>query len=233
MGNSSFYMHYVQVKVIVLRQLQFGVKRTLDIFLGLMGLGILVIPFVIISMIIKLNSKGPVFFRQERVGKNGRPFKTWKFRTMIVGAVKRGLGYNVTHDDNRITRVGKFLREWGIDELPQLFNVLKGDMSIVGPRPTLQYQVDQYNAFQRRRLLAKPGITGWALIHGRNLLSWKERIKYDVWYVDHWSLGLDLWIMLKTLWIVLVTREGVYGKEGINDDFARPVRRGGGISDER
>jgi lipopolysaccharide/colanic/teichoic acid biosynthesis glycosyltransferase len=106
-------------------------------------------------------------------------------------------------------------------------------MSIVGPRPTLKYQVDQYNDFQRRRLLVKPGVTGWALIHGRNLLSWEERIKYDIWYVDHWSLRLDLWIMLKTLWIVLVTREGVYGKEGINDDFAGPVHRGGGIGEER
>ena len=211
--------------VIASRKLRFGIKRILDVLLDLVGLGILIIPFVIIAVAIKLDSTGPIFFRQERVGKNGRPFKPWKFRTMVVGAVKQGLGYNVAHDDNRITRVGKFLREWGLDELPQLINVLKGEMSIVGPRPTLKYQVDQYNAFQRRRLLVKPGITGWALIHGRNLLSWKERIKYDVWYVDHWSLGLDLWIMLKTLWIVLITREGVYGKGGINDDFTGPSPR--------
>lgn len=206
--------------MVVPRQLQFGVKRTLDIFLGLIGLGVFVIPFAIIALAVRLDSRGPAFYRQERVGKDGRPFKTWKFRTMVVGAVKRGLGYNVAHDDHRITRVGRFLRAWGLDELPQLINVLKGEMSIVGPRPTLQYQIDQYNAFQRRRLLVKPGITGWALIHGRNLLSWEERIKYDVWYVDHWSLWLDLGIMFKTLWVVLVRREGIYGANGINYDFS-------------
>jgi undecaprenyl phosphate N,N'-diacetylbacillosamine 1-phosphate transferase len=206
--------------VIASKQLQFGTKRALDIFLGLIGLGILSIPFALIAITIKLDSRGPVFFRQERVGRSGRTFKTWKFRTMVVGAVKQGLGYNVAHDDNRITRVGKFLREWGLDELPQLINVLKGEMSIVGPRPTLKYQVDQYNAFQRRRLLAKPGITGWALIHGRNLLSWEERIRYDVWYVEYWSLWLDLSIMLRTLWVVLIKREGIYGAKGINYDFS-------------
>ena len=199
---------------------QLILKRLIDILLSLIGLVFLAIPFAIITLAIKLDSKGPVFFRQERVGLNGKVFKTWKFRTMIVGAVKRGLGYNVAQDDPRVTRVGRFLRSWGLDELPQLVNVLKGEMSIVGPRPTLQYQVDRYDEFQRRRLLAKPGITGCALIHGRNLLSWEERIKYDVWYVDHWSILLDLWIMLKTLWVVLVTREGVYEKNaGLNDRF--------------
>ncbi|MBW2040299.1 MAG: sugar transferase, partial [Deltaproteobacteria bacterium] len=172
------------------------------------------------------------FFRQERAGKGGKLFKTWKFRTMVVGAVNQGLGFNVAQDDPRITRVGRFLREWGLDELPQLINVLKGEMSIVGPRPTLNYQVDQYNNTQRRRLLVKPGITGWALIHGRNLLTWEERIRYDVWYVDHWSLWLDLWIMLKTLWIVLVTKEGVYGKGGVNDDFTGPAPRAEGVKED-
>ena len=197
----------------------------MDFFLSLIGLGILVIPFGIFALAIKLDSKGPIFFKQERVGKNGRLFKQWKFRTMIVGAVDQGLGFNVAQNDSRITRVGKFLRAWSLDELPQLINAFKGEMSIVGPRPTLKYQVDQYNDFQRRRLLVKPGITGWALIHGRNLLSWEERIKYDIWYIDHWSLWIDLWIMLKTLWIVLVTREGVYGKGGINEDFTGPAPR--------
>jgi lipopolysaccharide/colanic/teichoic acid biosynthesis glycosyltransferase len=219
--------------MIVPRQLQFGIKRILDIFLSLIGLGILVIPFIIIALAVKLDSKGPVFFRQERVGKSGRLFKTWKFRTMVVGAIKQGLGYNVSQNDNRITRPGKFLRAWGLDELPQLINVLKGEMSIVGPRPTLKYQVDQYNGFQRQRLLVKPGITGWALIHGRNLLVWKERIKYDVWYVNHWSLWLDLWIMLKTLWIILITREGVYGKGGINDDFTGPYPTIEGVKSDK
>ena len=194
-------------------------KRLIDILLSLIGLVFLAIPFALIALAIKLDSKGPVFFRQERVGLKGKIFKTWKFRTMVVGAVNKGLGYNVAKNDPRITRVGRFLRNWGLDELPQLINVLKGEMSIVGPRPTLQYQVDQYDAFQRRRLLVKPGITGWALIHGRNLLSWEERIKYDVWYVEHWSIPLDIWIMFKTIWVVLIKREGIYGKEGVNDPF--------------
>lgn len=139
----------------------------------------------------------------------------------------------MAHGDLRITRVGRFLREWGFDELPQLINVLKGEMSIVGPRPTLRYQVDQYDDFQRRRLLVKPGITGWALVHGRNLLSWEERIKYDVWYVDHWSLWLDLQVMFKTLWVVLVTREGVYGNGGVNDDFTGPIHRVRGMKGDK
>lgn len=204
------------------RTAKLAFKRVLDVFISFVSLVPLAIPFAVIAVAIKLDSEGPVFFRQERVGKDGKLFKTWKFRTMIEGAVNKGLRYNVAEDDPRITRVGQFLREWSLDELPQLMNVLKGEVSIVGPRPTLKYQVDRYNDFQRRRLLAKPGITGWAVIHGRNLLSWEERITYDVWYVDHWSLGLDLWIMLKTLWIVLITREGVYGKGGVNDDFTGP-----------
>jgi len=201
---------------------QLILKRLVDILISLIGLILLAIPFAAIVLAIKLDSKGPVFFRQERVGLNDSKFKPWKFRTMVVGAVKQGLGYNVAKDDPRITRVGRSLRSWGVDELPQLINVLKGEMSIVGPRPTLKYQVKQYNDFQRKRLLVKPGITGWALIHGRNLLSWEERIKYDVWYVDHWSIWLDLWIMIKTIWVVLITREGLYERNaGLNDEFNR------------
>lgn len=206
-----------------MKSLQLVLKRVLDIAASLLSLALLVAPFAIIALAIKLDSKGPVFFRQERVGLNGRVFKTWKFRTMVEGAANQGLGYNVAKDDPRITRVGRFLRAWGLDELPQLINVLRGEMSIVGPRPTLKYQVERYNDFQRQRLLVKPGITGWALIHGRNLLAWEERIKYDVWYVNHWSLWLDLWIMLKTIWVVLIKREGVYGPAGINDDFTGPL----------
>jgi len=205
------------------KSLQLVLKRVLDIAVSLLSLVLLVVPFALIALAIKLDSKGPVFFRQERVGLNGRVFKTWKFRTMVVGAVDQGLGYNVTQDDPRITKVGRFLRSWGLDELPQLINVLRGEMSIVGPRPTLEYQVEEYDDFQRDRLLVKPGITGWALIHGRNLLTWEERIKYDVWYVDHWSIVLDLWIMLRTIWVVLIKREGVYGPAGINDDFSGPA----------
>ncbi|MGQ9477795.1 MAG: sugar transferase [Candidatus Bipolaricaulia bacterium] len=203
---------------------QLAFKRALDLGIALIGLILLALPFALIALLIKLDSKGPVFFRQERVGRQGRIFKPWKFRTMIEGAVAQGLGYNVARDDPRITRVGRFLRDWGLDELPQLINVLKGEMSLVGPRPTLKYQVERYDEFQRKRLLVKPGITGWALIHGRNLLSWEERIKYDVWYAEHWSIWLDLRILLKTIWVVLIKREGVYGPGGVNDDFTGPSR---------
>ncbi|MCK4394308.1 sugar transferase [Candidatus Bipolaricaulota bacterium] len=213
-------------------RLQLTLKRVLDILISFIGLVLLSIPFAIIATAIKLDSKGPVFFRQERIGLNGRIFKTWKFRTMVAGAVNQGLGYNVAKRDSRITRVGRVLREWGLDELPQLINVLKGEMSIVGPRPTLEYQVERYDDFQRRRLLVKPGITGWALIHGRNLLTWEERIKYDVWYVDHRSIWLDLWIMLKTIWVVLIKREGIYGPAGTNDDFTGPSPQVKGIKQD-
>jgi len=201
---------------------QLILKRLVDILVSLIGLILLAIPFAAIALAIKLDSRGSVLFRQERVGLNGRVFKPWKFRTMVVGAVEQGLGYNVAKDDPRITRVGRFLREWGLDELPQLINVLRGEMSIVGPRPTLKYQVEQYSDFQCKRLLVKPGITGWALIHGRNLLTWEERIKYDVWYVDHRTIWLDLWVMIKTIWVVLIKREGLYGESGVNDPFVSP-----------
>jgi len=116
---------------------------------------------------------------------------------MVVGAVQQGLGYNIAKDDSRITRVGALLRNWGMDELPQLINVFVGEMSLVGPRPTLRYQVEHYNDFQRRRLKMKPGITSLAVVSGRNALSWKERIELDVWYVEHWSLWLDIKILFK------------------------------------
>ena len=196
-------------------------KRLLDLGISIIGLIILAIPFTVIAIAIKLDSKGPVFFRQNRIGLNGKIFKPWKFRTMFIGAINKGLGYNVASHDPRITKVGWILRGWGLDELPQLINVFFGEMSIVGPRPTLKYQVEQYNNFQRQRLSAKPGITGWALIHGRNLLTWEERIEYDVWYSKHWSIWLDFWIMLKTLWVVLITHEGVYGAGGVNYDFTK------------
>jgi lipopolysaccharide/colanic/teichoic acid biosynthesis glycosyltransferase len=201
---------------------QLILKRLIDILLSLIGLSLLAIPFAIIALAIKLDSKGPIIFRQERVGKDGRSFKVWKFRTMGVGAVRKGLGYNVAKDDSRITRVGAVLRNWGLDELPQLINVFAGEMSLVGPRPTLRYQVEHYNDFQRRRLQVKPGITSLAVVSGRNALSWKERIELDVWYVKHWSLWLDIKILFKTLWIVLVTHEGLYGEDGVNDPFVVP-----------
>ena len=198
---------------------KFG-KRILDLCLAVPALIVLAIPFVFIALAIKLDSRGPVFFRQERVGKDGRPFILLKFRTLQQDS-RRGEIDLLAKDDPRITRVGRFLREWGLDELPQLWNVVKGDMSLVGPRPTLRYQVERYDAQQRRRLLVKPGITGWALIHGRNALTWQERIELDLWYVDHVSFFLDLRILWRTV-IVVLRREGLYGPGGINDTFVEP-----------
>ena len=194
------------------------IKNILDKIISLFALVVLSPFFLIIAALIKLDSNGPVLFMQERVGKNGRLFNSIKFRTMICQSIEKGLGLNIKHDDERITRAGKFLRTWSLDELPQLINVLKGDMSIVGPRPTLPYQVELYNDFQQRRLLVNPGITGWAQVNGRNAISWEERIKLDVWYVENWSLWLDFRIMLKTIKVV-IKKEGLYGARGINDDF--------------
>jgi len=198
---------------------QLFLKRIFDFFGALIGLILLSPLFLIVAILIKLDSPGPVFFKYERIGKDGKPFSPFKFRTMKEGAIKEGLGFNVAQNDSRITRIGKFLRKWGIDELPQLINVLKGEMSLVGPRPTFRYQVEKYEDFQKKRLLMKPGITGWALICGRNLLSWEERIKYDVWYVENWSLWLDFKIILKTFYFIFIKQGGIYGKEGINDPF--------------
>ena len=197
-------------------------KRLIDLLLSAPLLVLLAIPFTAIALAIKLDNRGPVFFRQERVGMGGQRFRVWKFRTMIVNAVSQGLGNTMASNDDRITRVGRFLRKFGVDELPQILNVLSGEMSLVGPRPTLSYQVEHYDATQRRRLEVRPGITSLAVVSGRNALSWVDRIELDVWYIDHWSLGLDLRILLRTLWCVLVTHEGLYGKDGVNDPFIEP-----------
>jgi exopolysaccharide biosynthesis polyprenyl glycosylphosphotransferase len=194
-------------------------KRIFDIIISLAGLVVLSPLLLIIAVLIKLTSAGPIFFKQERIGLNGKPFYPFKFRTMIEGAVDKGLGITVSENDERITAIGKFLRKWGIDEFPQLINVLTGEMSLVGPRPTLRYQVEQYTDLQKKRLLMKPGLAGWAMIHGRNSLTWEERIKYDMWYVENWSLWLDIKIIFKTIYLIFIKQEGVYGKNGINDSF--------------
>ena len=150
------------------------------------------------ALAVKLDDGGPVLYRQTRVGKDGRDFELVKLRTMIVGAETQGAGYAVNRGDARITRIGRFLRRTSLDELPQLWNVVRGDMSVIGPRPTLRYQVDRYSERQRRRLDVLPGITGWAQIHGRAALSWDERIELDVWYVEHRSALTDLLILLRT-----------------------------------
>ncbi len=150
------------------------------------------------ALAVKLDGGGPVFFRQTRVGKDSVDFELLKLRTMVVGAEKIGAGYAVNEGDSRITKVGRILRKLSIDELPQFWNVVRGDMSIVGPRPTLRYQVEEYTPRQARRLEVRPGITGWAQIHGRATLPWAERIELDVWYVDHHNWKTDLLILIRT-----------------------------------
>ena len=150
------------------------------------------------ALAIKVSSPGPVLYRQVRVGKDGAGFELLKLRTMVQGAETQGAGYAVDRGDPRITRVGRVLRRLSLDELPQLWNVVRGDMSVIGPRPTLRYQVEQYTPRQLRRLEVKPGITGWAQVHGRAKLPWDERIELDVWYVEHRSRWVDVKILLKT-----------------------------------
>jgi len=152
----------------------------------------------IAALAIKLEDRGPVLYRQRRVGRDGVDFELLKLRTMIVGAEKVGAGFAVNEGDPRITRVGRVLRKLSLDELPQLWNVVRGEMSVVGPRPTLRYQVERYTPRQRRRLEVKPGITGWAQVNGRAALPWDERIELDLWYVEHRSPRLDLKILAKT-----------------------------------
>jgi lipopolysaccharide/colanic/teichoic acid biosynthesis glycosyltransferase len=191
-------------------------KRIFDILASGIALIVLFPIFAAIGIFIKLDSKGSVFFVQERAGKDGKIFKAYKLRTMIQGADKKTEGIFINRDNLYISRIGKFLRRSGIDELPQLINVLKGDMSLVGPRPTLKYQVENYNDIQKQRLLIKPGITGWALINGRNKLTWPERIKLDIWYIENRSFWLDLKILFRTI-IVVVNGEGMYaGRERDN-----------------
>jgi lipopolysaccharide/colanic/teichoic acid biosynthesis glycosyltransferase len=174
------------------------VNRALDLAGAAIGLAV-ASPFLgAAALAIKLDDGGPVLYRQRRVGKDGREFELLKLRTMIVGAERVGARYAVNVGDERITRVGRVLRRLSFDELPQLWNVVRGDMSLIGPRPTLRYQVDRYTPRQRRRLEVKPGITGWAQVHGRAALPWAERIELDVWYVEHKSPWLDLRILLRT-----------------------------------
>jgi lipopolysaccharide/colanic/teichoic acid biosynthesis glycosyltransferase len=173
-------------------------NRALDVAIAGVGL-VLTSPLVgLAALATKLEDRGPILYRQTRVGKNGEDFELLKLRTMVVGAERIGKGFAVDQGDPRITKTGRLLRRTSIDELPQLWNVLRGDMSVIGPRPTLRYQVEQYDEHQRRRLEVKPGLTGWAQVRGRAALPWSERIELDVWYVDHRSPRLDLQILLKT-----------------------------------
>ena len=173
-------------------------NRAADVAAASLGLAAASPLLILAALGIKLEDGGPVFYRQRRVGLLGQEFELVKLRTMVVGAEGIGAGYAVNVRDQRITRVGRLLRRLSIDELPQLWNVVRGDMSLIGPRPTLAYQVERYTPRQRKRLAVKPGITGWAQIHGRARLPWDERIELDVWYVEHHSPWVDLKILART-----------------------------------
>jgi lipopolysaccharide/colanic/teichoic acid biosynthesis glycosyltransferase len=181
----------------------------------LAGLGLVMIAPLMgaIAIAVRLSSPGPIFFVQERLGRYGKPFRIYKFRTMVDGAVHLGTGLDTFEGDPRVTAVGQVLREYHLDELPQLFNVLRGEMSLVGPRPLLMSSLATYQDWEKRRLLLPPGITAWEAVQGGLLNTIDERIALDVWYVDHFTIGLDLWILLKTLPVVL-TKEGAYGENG-------------------
>jgi lipopolysaccharide/colanic/teichoic acid biosynthesis glycosyltransferase len=188
------------------------VPRPLDVLLAA-ALLVIASPLLLAAVIaIRLESRGPAIYRQRRVGLHGDPFDLCKLRTMVSGAEAMGAGIYVLEGDARITRTGRLLRRFSLDELPNLLNVLKGEMAIVGPRPTIQEQVDRYTERQRRRLEVKPGITGWAQINGRTSLPWPERIELDVWYVDNRSLRLDLRILAKTA-RMLATGHGLYSED--------------------
>jgi len=185
--------------------LAFG-KRIFDLVLTLPAVCILLPVFVFIAFLVRLNLGSPVLFSQQRPGFGGEPFRMYKFRTMTDA---RGVSGELLPDDLRLTRFGRFLRSTSLDELPELINVLKGDMSLVGPRPLLMQYLNRYTPQQARRHEAKPGITGWAQVNGRNAITWEEKLKLDVWYVDHQSFWLDIKIIFMTVW-------KIFKREGIN-----------------
>ena len=180
-------------------------KRMLDLLLTSLGLLVISPILAIVALLVRIIHGKPVLFRQVRPGYQGKPFTIYKFRTMTEGRDSQG---NLLPEERRLTRLGRFLRSTSLDELPELFNVLRGEMSLVGPRPLLVQYLDRYTPDQARRHEMPPGITGWAQINGRNTLPWEERFRLDVWYVDHWSFGLDIKILAISLWKTL-KREGI------------------------
>jgi len=187
-------------------------RRAFDIAVA-GGALLLVAPVLLVAIVaIRLESPGSPIYRQRRVGRDGRPFDVIKLRTMVTGAEHMGRGLAVSEGDSRITRVGRLLRRTSLDELPNLINVLRGEMAIIGPRPTVPVQVDRYTERQRGRLAVKPGITGWAQVHGRAELPWDERIELDLWYIEHRSWRLDLRILVRSVQMVLGGR-GLYRGE--------------------
>jgi lipopolysaccharide/colanic/teichoic acid biosynthesis glycosyltransferase len=185
-------------------------KRFFDIVLALLGLIIAAIPMLLVAIAVKLDSPGPVLFKQERLTKGGKVYKMWKFRSMCVGAEHTGSGVYSDRNDTRVTRVGKIIRATSLDELPQIFNILAGQMSFIGPRPPLTYHpwpIEQYTPEQLRMFEVRPGITGWAQVNGRKDVPWPKRIEMNVWYVDHVSLWLDIKILFMTVFKVLTNAD--------------------------
>ena len=186
------------------------IKRTMDIVVSFFAIIVLLLPMLIIAVIIEIDDPGPVIFKQERLGLNGKVFRMYKFRSMRVNSEHSGSGVYSGKGDPRVTRVGKFLRASSLDELPQFFNIIRGDMSFIGPRPPLTYHpwsYDKYSDFQKRMFEVRPGVTGWAQINGRKNVEWNERIKLNVWYVDNVSFALDIKILFKTF-IAVFKRKG-------------------------
>jgi lipopolysaccharide/colanic/teichoic acid biosynthesis glycosyltransferase len=188
------------------------IRRALDLVIAVPAAVLSAPAVALIALAIRLESPGGAIYKQTRVGRDGAPFQIFKLRTMVAGAEFKGAGLAIAAGDPRITRIGALLRRYSLDELPNLWNVVRGEMSIVGPRPTLQGQVDEYTPRQRGRLAVKPGITGWAQVNGRTALPWSERIELDLWYVEHRTLTLDLKIILATVRMVL-TGHGLYKGE--------------------
>ena len=189
-------------------------KRILDLLLAAVSAVLSAPAIAILAVAIRLESPGHPIYRQTRVGKDGEEFQIYKLRTMVAGAESFGAGLAIQEGDERITRLGAFVRRYSLDELPNLYNVLRGEMSIVGPRPTVPVQVQQYSERQRGRLSVKPGITGWAQVNGRASLPWDERIELDLWYVEHRSLALDLKILARSLRLVASGRGLYKGEKG-------------------
>lgn len=187
-------------------------RRAVDVVAAAVALALVAGPIALLALLVRLESPGSPFYRQVRAGRHGREFELVKLRTMVDGAERLGAGLALERGDPRITPLGRRLRRWSLDELPQLVNVLKGDMGLVGPRPTLPHQVATYDERQRERLLVRPGLTGWAQVHGRTSLTWPERIELDRWYVANRSLRVDLWVLWRSIGVVLggegVEREG-------------------------
>lgn len=197
------------------------IKRILDVIFSIIGIIVLSPVLLIVSILIKLTSKGPVIFKQQRIGKDGKVFNIYKFRSMVVGAEKMGTGVYSPKGDSRVTKVGKFIRMTSIDELPQLLNILKGEMSFIGPRPVLTYhpwKYEEYTEEQLKRFEVRPGVTGWAQIHGRKDVEWHNRIELDVEYVNNISFKLDIKIFFKTIYQVLSMKDNVNKEETSKKD---------------